>query len=158
MSPEPEDFEQLERLMKLKRYEQPPPRYFQGLSERVASRICVSNSFQPELTWWERLGFDFDLKPALVCILGIAICGFLSAGVITSLRLQGEGPPRTGNDMIAMTSLGSPLTEPEPTSGFTEEVAGSTVPVINPAASSSPFNRFSFRAEKAGFKVGFGGN
>lgn len=158
MSPEPEDFEQLQRLMKLKRYEQPPPRYFHGLSERVASRITVSNPFEPELTWWERLGFDFDLKPALVCIFGVAICGFLSAGVITSLHLQGEAPPRTGNDMIAMTSLGSPLTETEPTGGFTEEVSGSTVPVINPTASSSPFNRFAFRAEKVGFKVGFGGN
>ena len=158
MNPEPEDFEQLQRLLKLKRYEQPPPRYFRGLSERVATRITVFRPSESRLTWWERVGFDFDLKPALVCVFGVAICGFLSAGVIASLRLQGEDPPRAGNDVVAINSFGSPLVETEPSGSFPEEASASTVPVMNPTPFSSPFNRFAFPAEKVGFKVGFGGN
>ena len=157
METDPEQFEQLQRLLKLKRYETPPPRFFASFSQQVVSKIS-----QPEITrgaaWWERLGFDFDLKPALVCVFGIAVCGFLSIGVITSLRLQDETAPRTGTDSMAATSLRSFGEQPPNSVASLEEASASTVPVIEPTPSSSPFNQFAFRAQKVDFKVGFGGN
>ena len=56
MNPETENFDQLRKLLALKRYELPPPRYFNEFSGRVMARLT-----EPErhpLTWWQRLGFE----------------------------------------------------------------------------------------------------
>ena len=39
MNAEPENFDQLCRLLKLKRHESPPPRYFNDFSSQVIARI-----------------------------------------------------------------------------------------------------------------------
>lgn len=75
----PENFDSLQKLLHLKRYEQAPPRYFDEFSSRVMARIGVGEA---RLSWWERLGFD--LRPALGAATGILACGLVIYGVATA--------------------------------------------------------------------------
>ncbi len=73
------DHDSLEKLLRLKRHEQPPPRYFNEFSGRVLSRI---ERGEARLSWWERFGFD--LRPALAAGAGLVACGLIVYGVATT--------------------------------------------------------------------------
>src|SRR6185503_19048313 len=75
----PDNFDSLEKLLRLKRHEQPPPRYFNEFSGRVMSRI---ERGEARLSWWERFGFD--LRPALAAGAGLVACGLIVYGVATT--------------------------------------------------------------------------
>lgn len=79
MDSPPDNFESLEKLLKLKRYEQPPPRYFSEFSGRVMSRIEAGEA-RPSL--WEKFGFD--LRPAFAAMAGMFACGLVVYGVATA--------------------------------------------------------------------------
>jgi hypothetical protein len=96
MSEDTENFEQLRRLLKLKRYEQPPPRYFNDFSSRVIARIKLGkqgeyNASLTERVRWEapwllRIWSAFEAKPVLAGAFGFAMCALLITGVIYSER------------------------------------------------------------------------
>ena len=79
-----DDFNELRKLLALKRHEQPPPRFFNEFSARVIERLQTPEVL-PQPTWWQRLGLDFDLRPAMVCALGVVISGLLLFGVISGV-------------------------------------------------------------------------
>ena len=93
MKPEQENFDQLLRLLKLKRYEQPPPRYFNDFSSRVIERIraggadaregMFGNLFM-EAPWLQRLFMAFETKPAVAWMFGLAVCALVVSGVVYS--------------------------------------------------------------------------
>ena len=160
METEQDQFEQVRKLLALKKHEQPPPRYFQEFSGRVIARIHALESAQP-VTWRRRLGLDFDLKPALLGVFGVAACGLLLVGVISSLGvtppstpsfgLMGDPPPFGAPTMNASYAAGpslSPIVNPD-------EIPASTVPVGG-NASDSPFGLLVPHAERASFKLGPG--
>jgi hypothetical protein len=89
MNPQADNFEQIRKLLALKRHEQPPPGYFQNLSARIISRLEAAETGQPTL--WERLGFAFGSKPAFVCAVGVIACGLLCIGLLSTV--QGNMPP-----------------------------------------------------------------
>jgi len=93
MNQDTENFEQLRRLLKLKRYEQPPPGYFYAFSSRVIARIkqgeraedsAVIGRLLWEAPWLQRIWAAFEAKPALAGAIGLMMCGMLITGLIYS--------------------------------------------------------------------------
>ena len=85
MNPKQENFESLRRLMKLKRYEQPPPRYFRDFSSQVIARISKEQTeTSPVSSWLERLSGIFQARPALSGVLGASVCVLLLGTAVYS--------------------------------------------------------------------------
>ncbi len=83
MSNQPDHFEQLKKLLALKKYELPPPRYFEDFSDRVVARLEAVQA-EKSMPWWQRLGLDFSLKPALVGAFGVLASAAFLTGVFLS--------------------------------------------------------------------------
>jgi hypothetical protein len=127
MSPETQNFDQLRRLLALKRHEQPPPGYFNHFSSQVIARIEAGERADDpvgfarwiwEGVWLQRLWDALEAKPALAGIVGAAFCGFLIAGVIytdspASYRspLVETGLPAEGGMKMAGTQPTSAIDE-----------------------------------------------
>ena len=106
MNPEQENFQELRRLLVLKRYEQPPPGYFNTFSDHVIARIQAGEARASGLdrllhSLWSAMG----LKPALAGAFGLAVCGLLVAGVIFS-----DGNPSTSG--LAVMQVPEPAAAP----------------------------------------------
>jgi hypothetical protein len=91
MNGDEKNFEPLRRLLALKRYEQPPPRYFNDFSQQVLGRIRAGDKGQAgterwfwEVAWLQRLWGTFETNPVLAGAFGAAICALLVSGVIYS--------------------------------------------------------------------------
>ena len=82
MNREEQNFDQLRRLLKLKRYEQPHPRYFNNFSTQVVARLRSEQSSGLSANWLQRLWAALELKPIIPAALGTAICGLLVAGAV----------------------------------------------------------------------------
>jgi hypothetical protein len=99
MSPEQENFEQLRRLLTLKRHEQPPPGYFDHFSRRVIIRIQagetghdgVMASWFGRAEWLRRTWELFEAKPVFAGAFGMAVCGLLFCGIIFSEKTASPG-------------------------------------------------------------------
>jgi len=90
MDPDRDNFEQLRRLMALKRHEQPPPGYFHSFSGQVITRIRAANTapnrswwarFVGETPWFDRVFGGLDMKPAFAGAMSFAVCGLIAAGL-----------------------------------------------------------------------------
>ena len=156
MNPDTNDFDRLRKLLALKRYELPPPRYFNEFSGRVMARLAEPQLRKASaLTWWHRLGFDFDLGPAMMCGVGIVICGLLSFGIIEAMQIA---EPDSGAAPANSFAIGSPTTP---------SIAGlgslASVETVNAtpftSQSASPFNQFHLGVTPVAFNgFGLGGN
>jgi len=86
-----ENFEQLRRLLAVKRYEQPPPGYFHSFSREVIVRIKAGELGESGTKWW---AFDgswlhwlwaaCERRPVLAGGVGLAFCGFFFAASLIS--------------------------------------------------------------------------
>jgi hypothetical protein len=93
MSPEQENFESLQKLLALKRHEQPPPGYFNRFSDQVMIRIeagetgrTIGERLSFDVPWLRRFWSLLDAPPILAGAIGAATCGLLIAGVMYSER------------------------------------------------------------------------
>jgi hypothetical protein len=85
-----EDFSALRKLLVLKRYEVPPPGYFQRFADRVITRI-EAGSAEPALSWWRQFLEGFVAKPALalaygLCAVSLGFLGFRVAATLETPR------------------------------------------------------------------------
>jgi len=143
MNPESNnDFDQLRKVLALKRYELPPPRYFNDFSTSVIARL--SRPQREELSWWQRLGFALDLRPAAMCGVGIVACGLLSFGLIGGMHMvDADSPAFAGSN-----PMGNPILAATPTvASFNTSI----YPVLK-KDSASPFNQLALGATPATFR------
>jgi hypothetical protein len=93
MTPENGDFKQLQKVLKLKRHEQPPPGYFHHFSSRVVDRIETRGktgfwSRLGEITWVERIHTTLTANPITSGIF--AGCAVLIVALANSPLLEGS--------------------------------------------------------------------
>jgi hypothetical protein len=130
MSSNPENFEQLRRLMALKRHEQPPPGYFHHFSREVIVRIKAGETGdQFNASWWswdgswlQRIWAAVETRPAMAGAFGVAVCGFFAAGALMSDKA--ETAIVGGASAVPFASAPVPI-QPQPLEP--------TLPVSNPA-------------------------
>lgn len=97
MNHDSENFEQLRRLVAVKRHEQPPPGYFNSFSRQVCARIQAgeragASSFFGRFFDFQSFWASFEAKPVLAAAVGIAVCGFLLTGIVYSTEhLETDG-------------------------------------------------------------------
>jgi hypothetical protein len=133
MNQDTENFEQLRLLLKLKRYEQPPPGYFNDFSSQVIARIklgergensAVIEGLLWEAPWLQRLWAAFEAKPILAGAFGLAVCCVLISGMIYSEK--GDVQP---------VALIPPVTESIPNAADVANVMAMNHPLLaQPAA------------------------
>jgi hypothetical protein len=95
-----QDFETLRKLMALKRHEQPPPEYLDGLSGSIMSRIERGEGRQ---NLWDRITANFAVRPVLAYACGLTVCGALGLGTVYLIREE-----MTQTDTSPVASLKSP--------------------------------------------------
>jgi hypothetical protein len=113
MSEDSENFEQLRRLLALKRHEQPPPGYFDGFSRQVILRIkageCRAQANLLERLFWEapwvqRLWHALETRPILAGACGVAVCGLMITGILYS--------DKADVSPLALAPIAEPTTPP----------------------------------------------
>jgi hypothetical protein len=88
-SPDQENFEALQRLLTLKRYEQPPPGFYAQFADRVRARIEAVEEPRPAPTLWSRLFGGLQLRPVLAGACAVAA----GAIVVWKLGIEAQSTP-----------------------------------------------------------------
>jgi hypothetical protein len=140
MSPESEQFDELRRLLALKRYEQPPPGFFNHFSGQVIARIqagergndSLLQNFFDSSSWLSRLWSSVGAKPILAGAFGVTVCSVLIAGVAFSDRGDARNLPMVATsirDQSGLTMSSSPVTALlEPVAATPGQIMGNVLP------------------------------
>lgn len=138
MSNAPEQFEQLSRLLKLKRYEQPPPRFFEDFSGRVLVGIesgKSSSRFVFEIPWVTRLVRMLETNPLVAGSFATSVCALLLGGIVYSEYIDQSPAPAvaTSDSMMSVASV-----IPQPDGHPADTAVSSTNAIFNPGVPGSP--------------------
>lgn len=110
MNSSPDDFQELRRLLALKRHEQAPPGYFNYLPDKIQLRI-ERDDLSEYSTWWEWLVKKLDAQPVLAGAYAFAISGLMLLGFKVSQDLQQEG----SGDALLLNTLDPNAVQPSQT-------------------------------------------
>jgi hypothetical protein len=141
MTPDSENFEQLRKLMALKRHEVPPPGYFHGFSRQVIVRIKAGElGEEAGSTWWilegswlRRIWGGFEARPILGGAFGVAVCGFFVAGALISAdnpEVGGVGVVQAAGPLPSMASASAPA-EVTPLQSVAQQFPSSPTPLAD---------------------------
>lgn len=137
MADNTENFDQLRKLLALKRHEQPPPGYFDKFSKHVIMRLhagdkgeveTFSERLFNEAPWLQAILHAFQTKPVLAGGSGAAACALVLALIVVSGR-SGSGDMTPGGGLAVSGGTGSDLTA--------QPLANSAVLVTSPDFSST---------------------
>ena len=116
MTPDSENFDELRKLLALKRHEVPPPGYFHGFSREVIIRIKAGDGAQEatgfvfEGSWLRRFWGLFEARPVLAGGFGVAVCRFFAVGALISSESSEISGAVPNQAMVAVTpSINTPL-------------------------------------------------
>lgn len=129
MSEDQENFDDLKKLLALKRHEQPPPGYFNSLPQSIWKRIETEKT-RPG--FWQRIFPGVSLRPAVAYAFGLIVCGTLIVGIGSALK-----EPAATMAPAVLTKEEAPLGPIAPAlaqdnSGGLQNGESSTNPVMNP--------------------------
>lgn len=91
MNENQQDFDELKRLLKLKRHEVPPPGYFNQFSDQVVSRIRAGEAnagesfaerLEVQAPWLLNFIRAFDARPGMIGGFATSLCLLLVLGVV----------------------------------------------------------------------------
>ncbi|MBI3877411.1 MAG: hypothetical protein HY300_15880 [Verrucomicrobia bacterium] len=115
MDPAPENFDKLQKLLALKRHEQPPHGFFERFPAQVRARIAGPQR-EPSASWWQRLLETLDARPMLAGAYGLAVGGALLLAVNFLVKPEPapsftQQPPQPVKDSIVqpMFAPGQPV-------------------------------------------------
>ena len=111
-------------MLALKRYEQPPPGYFNNFSGQVIARIKAGEGAHEgfldrlfwEAPWLQRLWAALETKPIMAGAFGAAVCALLVAGVVYSEKPDGQplvsGPATATASPMVLANNGAASDQP----------------------------------------------
>ncbi len=104
--------ESLEKLLKLKRWEEPPPGHLDRLSSRIIAQLEADRVVSRESLWSRVFGF-LDLKPVLACAYCAGAMGLLvvGLGMKTELQEATQALQKRPADGLRMTVIAEPAAE-----------------------------------------------
>jgi hypothetical protein len=140
MSNAPEEFEKLQKLLKLKRHEQPPPGYFNNFSGRVVSRIEANDRERDPMwndaPWLRRFLMLLETNPIAAGLFGMSICGLLISGIAYS---QYHTPAEYSTDTAGASDMAAATTPAWNKAARVDSTMPSINPVFNTNAPSALF-------------------
>jgi hypothetical protein len=98
MSNSPDNFDNLQKLLKLKRHEQPPPGYFNHFSSKVLNRIEREEEKDLDTAWIRKLLTMLETNPIAAGLFGISVCSLLISGIAYS-QYQPASSGANGSDI-----------------------------------------------------------
>ncbi len=147
----PDNFDELRKLLALKRYEQPPPAFFHRFTRDVMRRIAAPGRVvesAEERTWIARLWQYLEVRPWLAGAVGATACAVLIGWIIYAQRI--EWAPVTP----PVVTQRAP--EPSPAAPAVVHSAAAGTPMF--AASTNPvppglFDPFGLRVERVNLSI-----
>jgi hypothetical protein len=91
MNSSPENQDLIRKLLAIKRYEQPPPGYFESFSHKVIARI-EAPSTSAALPWWRQWFAGLAEQPLLASTYGMLFAGLLVVAVGLAQSSTEEDP------------------------------------------------------------------
>jgi hypothetical protein len=154
------NFESLRRLLVLKRYETPPPGYFNYFSSQVLQRIRAGDTGKSanwveemfgQAPWLEKLLQVLDVKPVFASAFAGALCLLLFLGIIYAERPDLTSQPvlQAANTAASFAAVSPSLYQSADQMG----IVSSTNPVLSLQPVASLFGRQNPLAQPVNFSL-----
>jgi len=154
------DLDPVQQLLRCKRYEQPPPGYFDRFSDRVLARIEADQSAQASL--WSWIMEKLEAKPILASAGTMFVASLLLVGMKISQVVETElasypaseqtwaSEKASSDARFQLLPIESAVAISQPTAGHS-----SLRPVVQAGPANSLFRNSNYRFQAIGYQIGY---